>query len=298
MMNEKEADCCHKKFNHSSGCSFSMFSVYSATAGRYRLLKPWKMMEPTVLSTPVYDSNAFANLYKILDLCKANGLEVIMGLNYLGQGWEPSGITFNTWITDPVQYNAFEAYVKEFLTRISAYSNMVYILFFTEDSQGTLKYWRTEDAKILCARFQPTLGSLPKRLPPNLRLAFRIGYHDNLLINMNSAAGHSPIQSLISFDFLSGVGYVDNRASNSSITNYLATRLSHFTAFYPNTPLTMLGCGASMNPPSGTSGQARVVDYILSYLISKGIGLSLWGWKGFSDNLEQSNANRGGALQT
>jgi len=56
------------------------------------IVNPWRAFNPKPLaSPPVYDDARFDHLKRVLRLLKENGMEAILGLNYLGKGWSPRG---------------------------------------------------------------------------------------------------------------------------------------------------------------------------------------------------------------
>lgn len=257
------------------------------------LVNVWSEFNPKPLTTPpVYNEQAFTNLKFVLALLKANNMQVILPLNYLGQGWRPEGIDCN-WIKNPTMYGAFETYVKEFLTRIVDYHDIVYIMVFTEETEpcSGLSSWQ-EHASLL----RPTLGSLPTRIPLDLRSKFRIGYHDYSLINLAYSFPDSPIQSPISFDFVSMVAYGLEDKTDSDIKSEVNLRASRFKQLYPNTPLIIgefggRACGNDDN-------QSRVIINIVSDAMDKGFGFNLWGWKPGPPNQECTNPVYGGLAIT
>jgi len=244
------------------------------------LVSSWRTYNPKPLANPpIYSDSEFETLKETLRLLKENNMKVILGLNYLGQGWSPEGIDACNWIRNATMYDAFETYVKEFLTRISDYNDSVYILFFTENSVPCGMFNRT-NATYVAALLRPTLGSLPSRLPSDLRSKFRIGYHDYTLINLGWAGGDSPIKDPIGFDFLSFVAYYpfyDN--ATMSIQEGMALRVSRFRALYPNTPLIIGEFGASSCGSNGESYQAQIDGALVNYSVSHDFGFNLWGWR-------------------
>jgi len=261
------------------------------------LVSPWAAYNPKPLSDPpVYNDQEFEILRETLNLLRENGMQAILGLNYLGSGWAPDGIDACNWIRDQTMYTAFETYVQEFLNRIVDYRDMVYILFFTEGAEPcNLNPYG--DAEEIASLLQPTLGSLPKRLPANLRSQFRIGYHDYTLINLNWAHGKSPIQDPVSFDFVSMVAYGLDRKSDEEIRVEIDARASRFKNLYPNTPL-IIGEFGARGCENGEDEQARVIETIVSHALDYNYGFNLWGWKPGPSDQECTNPVFGGLAIT
>ncbi len=242
------------------------------------IVNPWKSFNPKPLANPpVYDDARFDHLENVLRLLKENGMEAILGLNYLGKGWSPEGIDPGRWITDPKMYHAFEVYVDEFLRRIEPYHDMVYIVVFTEGTEPEcLNPYR--DAKRHAEVLRGTLGSLPTRIDPSLRREFRIGYHDYSLINLNWSGGVSPIPQPNPFDFVSMVFYGWEDRSDEEIRHELERRASNFKALYPGKPLIVGELGASICE-GGEENQARVIAAKVSKALESGYGFNVWHWR-------------------
>jgi hypothetical protein len=255
------------------------------------LVAPWYKFSPQALPEPIYDDKAFSKLRKILDLLKANGMQAIIGPAYFGKGWSPAGVDASNWVTDPAVCRALDMYVEEFLRRIQDYSGMVYIIFFSEGAECGVPMNNVDDARLIALRLRATLGSIPMRLPQDLRSKFRIGYHDYGLINLDYARGSSPIQGPIPFDFLSMVAYGMENKSDQGIIREMDLRSSRFKRLYPDTPLIIGELGASML--YGYDNQKRVDSVMVSHALLEGYGFNLWGWKGFSREQEAMPAING-----
>ncbi|MBF0479836.1 MAG: hypothetical protein HQL26_10170 [Candidatus Omnitrophica bacterium] len=261
------------------------------------LVNPWADYNPDPLSNPsVYSEKAFADLRKTLALIKSNGMYAIIGLNYLGKGWSPKGIDSSIWLEDPIMYHAFETYVTEFLNRIKDYNETVFILFFTENSEpdhlAPYYFNRNNNATKLCGLLRQTLGSLPTRLPAQLRSLYSIGYHDYTLINFNWALGDTPISSPNPFDFLSMVAYGFENMTEHQIADEINLRSSRFKNLYPGTPLIIGEVGS--NNCEGEINQARVEGAIVSQALKHRFGFNVWGWKAGPDLQVCSNGSMGG----
>ncbi|MBI4708729.1 MAG: cellulase family glycosylhydrolase [Candidatus Portnoybacteria bacterium] len=269
------------------------------------LVNAWRNFNPQPLATPpIYNEQSFSDLKKVLDLLRANNMKAIIGLNYLGKGWEPEGIDKCKWITDSVMYNSFEAYAKEFMTRISSYGDMAYVLFFTENSEpcgpkpGAGRDWNAyTDAKEIADLLRATLGSLPNRLPADLRSKFKMGYHDYSLITLNWAGGVSPTLNPNPFDFLSTVAYGFESKTDQQIKDEIDLRASRFKALHPAKPLIIGEFGAT-SCNAQDANQARVDTTIVSHALSKAYGFNLWGWKPGPGDMECAGPPFGGLAIT
>ncbi len=248
----------------------------------------WADYSPKALPTATYNEQAFSGLIKILELLKTNNMEAVIGLNYLGQGWSPEGIDACRWMLDETMYKAFEDYSKEFLSRIQNYSNNVYIVVFTEGSEGSClgDPYKPELRPGLLSAFQSRLGSWPLRVPPALRSKFRIGYHDYALINENYSGGQSPLSNPNPYDFMSMVAYGLTGKTDTQIVEEVKLKASRFKVLYPYTPLIIGEMGAGFCVPYSEDIQAQNVKALVNAAISNGLGFNLWQWKSLPDNSE------------
>jgi hypothetical protein len=259
-------------------------------------INPWAGYDPNPLANPhVYNEAKFAGLKKVLDLLKKNNMKMMIGLNYLGQGWAPQGIDACAWTQNPTMYNSFEIYVQEFMKRNIDYSDIIYYFVFTEAAEPCSIInnpnldWTTKYKQVATV-LRPTLGSLPARLPLDIRSKIKIGYHDYYLINENMAQGESPIQSPNSFDFLSMHYYQTPGISEASVTGNLSFRYNNFRKLYPNTPMIIGEFGSTTcngaifyEVRASEDDQARLNLQIINYALEKGIGFDLWSWKPLED---------------
>jgi len=247
------------------------------------LVNSWKDFNPRPLATPpVYNDASFLRLTNSLDLLRQNNMKAILPLNYIGPA--PEGIDACRWTIDLTMYQAFETYVQEFLRRIEPYSDLVYILFFTEGAEPcNLNTYGNSNAKQTASILRPTLGSLPQRLDPQLRSRFKIGYHDYSLINMNWAGGESPIQMPLSYDFLSFATYDQEAKTDQEITETLNSHLDNFKKLYPFTPIIVGEFGALSCNETGQNSrenQARVLKTGVGHLLTQNLGFNIWQWQG------------------
>src|SRR3989344_6068594 len=230
------------------------------------LVTPWMDMQPQPLaSPPVWNEANFTALKQTLAMLRANNMQALIGLNYLGPEWEPQGIDACTWTTNTTMYQAFVDYAKGFLQRIDGYQDVAMIQVFTENAEpiympscpeNTLneKYDGPQIAKIL----RGTLGNLPAQLPSTLRAKWRIGYHDFSQINF-------------------GWGQVESR-TDAEMKTEVATRAARFKMLYPSTPLIIGEYGARSCGSSREANQARVTAGILRFAIANHMGSNVWAW--------------------
>jgi len=255
----------------------------------------WLEYNPKPLDTPfVANQASFDGLRQTLQLLRDNGMVAMVGLNYLGQGWSPEGIDPCTWTHDLRSYKAFETYVREFLTRIEDYSDVVYPIVFTEGAEGCtndgIVWGANPSPPELAPLLRSTLGSLPDRLPAALRAKFRFGYHDYSVLSFNFGQGQSPIASATTFDFGSGVYYYNARsltqrippAQQATETQDMITR---WKTRYPNLPLIIGELGANRCSPSDETDQSQSLSAILNRAVQNRVGINVWGWMSFADNL-------------
>lgn len=266
--------------NKDSGYSYNAIvpqlpAIKDAGFNTVWVTNPWMHYNPKPLANPpVYNDASFAELTRVLQLLKDNGMKAILPLDYLGEGWSPEGIDACKWSVDPAMYRSFETYVTAFLRRIEPYHDMVYILLFTEGAEPcSLK----GDSTAVASALQSTLGSLPSRLPANLRSEFTFGYHDYSLINLGESSS-SLFPSPIPYDFLSMVAYGLNKKTNDELRQEIDQRANRFRSLYPQTPLIIGEFGASTCTPYDEDNQLRVDQTIISQAIERGYGFNLWGW--------------------
>lgn len=251
-------------------------SIKSTGFNTIWLVNWWQVFEPTALPQPAYNQDAFARLKKVLDLLRANNMKAILGVNYIGGYRPPQGVDGLHWIQNPDQYKAFETYLAKYLTEIKNYNDMVYIMVFTENSEPDGMADQAH-AQQVAGLLRPTLGSMPTRLPQDLRNLFTIGYHDYSIINLGWGNGQSPIADPNSYDFVSMVAYGQDLLSYTDVNTEIATRAQRFKNLYPNTPL-MIGELGGNYCDNNEQNQARVVGTIVSYALKNSMGSNVWGW--------------------
>lgn len=269
------------------------------------LVNPWATLNPQPFNQPpTYNEASFRSLLDTLQTLKTHNMRAIVGLNYLGPGWAPEGINACEWVKEPTNYQAFVHYATEFLTRIQDYSDMTYIMVFTENSVpcSLEPHYEPDKAHQVTQLFQQTLGNFPTQLPNDLRAKFSIGYHDFTLINRNWGNGESPIASPNPFDFVSMLGYAledTNMESlpESDIQNISNIRAQRFRALYPNLPLVMGKFGASSCNNKDVN-QARVISAGVTWAKNNHYGFNVWGWKPGPGAEECTNPVYGGLAIT
>ena len=265
----------------------------------------WADFDPSPLASPrAYSTAAFADAKAALDLLRASKMRTVVGLNYVGPGFAPNfgpvlpDAQACDWARTPPVYAAFEQYAAEFMTQLSSYSDMLSLMVFTESAEGCGLATQAA-APAVALQLQTTLGSLPSRLPPLLRLMWTIGYHDYTIVNLGWGNGVGPIALPSEFDFVSMVAY------NVSTTTELDTRAGRFTALYPATPLYVgeMGTnGCATAPGVGEAGQATNDALLVQWALAHDHGLNLWGWPASGgspdESLECSNPVFGGLAIT
>lgn len=240
------------------------------------LVLPWAEFCPRPLRDED-NEDTFSELIRLLEACRGYGLQAMLPLNYFGEGWEPEGINARTFLTDMEGYSSFERYVSRFLRRIQGFSDMVYILCFSEGMYAGRDPRAEGDA--ISYELQETLGSLPRRMPDDLRAAFKFGYHDGEFLAMGYGGEYSPVQTPCPYDFLSMVGYVStmNDKSVKGIRRELDIRKSRFKEKHFETPIYMGEWGAS-SCPERERYQANKNQIVLDWAEGNLEGWSLWGW--------------------
>lgn len=232
----------------------------------------WMDFDPNPIASPrTYNEAAFNDLRSIISLLRANGMKLVSGLDYVGDGFAPNiGVQACAWSTTPSVYASFEQYVSYLLTSVGN-GDMWLPMVFTEGAEGCGMVGPQFGPQV-ALQLQTTLGSLPSRLPPATRAAFRIGYHDYTLIAKGWGRGNSPIASPISFDWVSMAAY------NADVSTMTDMR-SRFAALYPATPFAVMELGSSSCPaPYSDQTQAAGDVAGVQYALANGYGFNVWGW--------------------
>lgn len=244
-----------------------------------KLVSPWWHFDPSPLSADRrFNDVEFDYLRKSLEALKQQGFKAILGLNYLDTDWAPEGINRDNWITDPVQYAAFESYATEFLRRIINFSDMVFPMVFTE---ATEPYPKTAYDAVKHAEYlRATLGSWPNRLPPELRKRYSLIYHDYTLVVLGWSKGNKPTPEPFPFDAFSIGAYGFEGLSDQQVRDRLTMELGKARASYPGVPIIVGEFGASTRADRNGSEaiQKRDVEQVLKYLLENKIGFNMWSW--------------------
>ena len=237
---------------------------------------PWREFCPKPLENKD-DLYKFKVLKDSIKLLASKGMKAMLPLNYLGAGWEPEGISAAGFITDPNMYGSFERYVLRLLTYLEDVAEHTTILVFSENTYHG-RNWQTEGRKI-AKDLQKSLGSLPNRLPRELRGKYKIVYHDGEFLTLGWGQGISPVASPCPFDALSMVGYISNMTSKTvqGITKSLNQRKKRFEEAHPGIPIIMGEWGASSCPDNEVY-QSKKNMIVLKWAEKNLEGWSLWGW--------------------
>ena len=304
MFNREYNNIPHHLYQYDIRLSESIQHIKQTGYNTVRLLVPWKEIDYSPLTKPdQYSSTNLQIILNSLELLKQNGMKAIININEFGEGWSPSGIDHCTWTVNLDQYLAFEEYVKDFLTLIEDYADITYIQLSTENSEPC-QLDSYHDAKQIAAVLRPTIGSLPQRLPQELRNKFKIGYHDYTLLTYNWTNRESPIQMPFSYDFYSNALYNHEGKTDQEIIEAINQPINNLKAIYPFTPLFFGEYGASYcnYKPSPTSDtinstnetQARILKTAISHFIDQEIGFNIWQWQGQfrnTDNCPTTNSD-------
>ena len=245
------------------------------------LVNPWHWYDPKPLASPrQYNDAAFETLRATLDVLRGAEMKAFIGLNYLGKTFGPDFGDRDRlkWVQDPEMYGAFVQYVERLLTEISDYSDMVYLLAFTE-----VTYPRHATAPEHAQMLAKRLGNLPNQIRRGIRDRFLFGYHDNVLIARDWAKGETPIATPNPFDFVSSSNYVDSRSepledlSDAEIETELDVRRARFSALHPNVPLVLGEFGGSCRAFPRLEEQFRVNTAVMRNARTHSNGFNLWG---------------------
>ena len=234
----------------------------------------WADFDPSPIGGQ-FNAVAFANAKMALDQISAAGMKAWVGLNYVGVGYAPDfGVLMPKdkacdWARIPEVYASFERYVVEALNQYRLYKDILQFMVFTEGAEGC-GLATPEAAPSVALFLQTTLGSLPTRIPPEIRRLWKIGYHDYSIVNLGWGNGVGPIATPNPFDFVSMVAY------NTSDPIELDARAGRFKALY-STPLVVGEAGANGCP--GANPPQDVADsQLVSWALSRGYGFNIWGW--------------------
>lgn len=255
----------------------------------------WWFYQTGSPTAPIYNTQRFAQLRRILDLLRAYDMQVQIAINALGPGWEPPGIDVCTWTQDLTQWKSFEAYVTRLMTELNGYEDMIYFTIGTENAYsfapecGLINEQNVQVPAFVGPLIQATMGSLPARLPDNLRSRFRMGLHDFGFIVEDYLNGGTPIRSPNTFDVLSFTGYklydwdrmtgATIQISDAQMRQNLDDRRNRLVAMYPNVPVVMGETGARhCSAYGGENRQAQILDVVVRWSLSKPMGFNIWKW--------------------
>jgi hypothetical protein len=253
------------------------------------LVTYWNVFEPKALPEPVFNDQAFDRLRQTLALLKSKNMRAIIGLNYLGEGpsFQPEGInycqpgpTHDSWMANEAMYKAFVGYVDRLMVEIQDYSDMVYLMSFTEVAMPC-NYTETQ-ADQLALLFQQRIGNLPAQVSQPLRQRFQMGMHD-FIFRWNEP--HKLLPAIVPtphplpHDFYSVITYGLTPATVTQVDSWI-NRLREY--YGSSTPI-FIGevgqtyCNASVDT------QATVVSSIVSYAVRSSFGFNIWSWKNFGE---------------
>lgn len=285
--------------------------IKSAGFNTILLVPGWARYNPKPMANPpVYDTQAFNDLKSILALLKANGMKAILPLDYMegGSATDPDNILYSNttnpgakcdWISNGNKFNAFVNYVNEVMRQTSDYSDSVYLMVFSEntdcnipgyDAPGLTVDQKAEKNHQLTQLLRATLGNLPTRLSPELRSRFKFGYYDAGLVRNMVLRGYTndtPVASPNPFDFVSVGGfYEEGTHTDEQINNSVRGAIGEFRQAFPTTPLFIFEFGEATCPQtpryrgiSLETNQSRVLEAQIKTLISLNLGFNVWGWK-------------------
>lgn len=252
----------------------------------------WADFDPKPMATPrAYNQAAFNNAVEALAVIRRYGMQALVGLDYIGVGWGPDlgSVAACDWAVNPATYKAFEQYAGHFLSEMMPYADTLRPFVFTEGAEGCGQTG-PDQAVAVAARLRGTLGSLPARLPPLVRAAYSVGYHDYSIINLGWGGGASPIAAPNPFDWLSMAVYnVDSEAE-------IDRRAMRFRALYPMSPLIVAELGASACAPYSAGSQVANLTMGAKYAVAHGMGFNVWGW--LNHNPNECNPGYGGLAIT
>ncbi|MDP2672098.1 MAG: hypothetical protein Q8O68_01145, partial [Candidatus Daviesbacteria bacterium] len=221
-----------------------------------------------------YKESAFSDLKEVLALLKQNNMKAILPLTYT--------VYYNycSVLDNPVDYQAFVDYHKEFLTRISDFSDISYILVFTEafwGCNGDNSYVTPAGGEKLSVKLKATVGKLPDDLPADLRSKFTFGYHDSFTpLGWNQG---TPSMESGSYDFFSFGTYPKINTTEDTIKKDLQLQIDNIHQFFPDIPLFTGEVGAPFCSPSNEDEQSRLNSITTTFLLDKKIGINIWQWK-------------------
>lgn len=241
------------------------------------LVNAWRDYHPKPIAEPnSFSDTSFQSLLNLLAEIKARDLKAIIPLNYMGDGWYPEGIDCNI-INTPTQWQAFVHFSTEFLKRIAAYNDIVYITTHAESMQPCNADYIGADAQKVALAMQATIGDLPAQLPLAIRNAFVFGFHDWGFVPLDWSKGVYPMPASPSYDFVSATLYHQESISDQGIQSSFSDRLARLRAAYPSLPVLWGEYGSSICNYTPAE-QARVIRTSTEAFLQENIGFNVWGF--------------------
>ena len=218
----------------------------------------WNFMQPRAYPTPVWDEERVRSVTRMFDSLKNNNMGIMMGLNFVHfapLGFNPTNPKTATndgepvecdFLRDATMYGAFEKYTHEVFARFQNYPMFYHV--FTDNALPCVVTLDPAGAALM----RRTLGSLPSRIPPELRSKIIIGFHDVLNVrpynprnpvysSAYTQAEMSPVQDVTQFDFYSQQVY----EGNSTIDEFMVEMddwVKYMRNFFgPNMPPLIFG---------------------------------------------------------
>jgi len=294
----------------------------------------WAQLQPT---PGVWDEARFKNLVAHLELLKKKNMRAIYQLNYVGEGFSPTGIDGCYWFDKPDQVQKFSDFTKELAGRLEEYNSMIYYMVYTEQTKSCLlkrnlpyyypgykmesishsssvpitepyTSYQKSDATVVNNFLKASIGSLPQKLPKAIREQMFIGIHD-VTVSRGFITGDTPVQSPNNFDYFSFAFYPDENDIKLNSTYAFALQqlnagLNRIRAHFPTTPI-ILGefgwptwNGSQFVAAEHSSGRDATYTAMLDWSIMNKIGFNTWAWlPRFIDNPEQEYSTYEESLQ-
>lgn len=274
----------------------------------------WNFMQPRAYPTPVWDEERVRSVTRMFDSLKNNNMGIMMGLNFVHTaplGFNPTNPVEPVecdFLRDATMYGAFEKYTHEVFTRFQNYPMFYHV--FTDNALPCVVTLDPAGAALM----RKTLGSLPSRIPSDLRSKIIIGFHDVMNVrpynprnpvysSTYTQAEMSPVQDVTQFDFYSQQVY----EGNSTIDEFLIEMddwVKYMRNFFgPNMPPIIFGeLGSTLVKRKPEGGlvmdgskyvceydersemiQRNALYYMTKYAVDNKIGFSIWAWQ-YQDN--------------
>jgi len=232
------------------------------------------MIRSLVRADGTINTSNVNDLKFVLNTLRANNLKAILPLTY---GSQDCSI-----LTDQQKYKKFVSDHEALLRQIEDYSDMVYIVVFTEAVWGCTdvgnSYPTLAGGERMSKYIQETLGRLPADLPQDIRSKFTFGLHDSFISKGWNQGTSAMYAGPNSYDFLSFPNYYGS-VTEDEIRVEIDKMINRMRKYHPTTPLFSGETGASYCGSGGEAEQSHVLRSSVSYLLQKGIGLNVWQWK-------------------